>query len=618
VLARSDLEALARALEQGARARPDGADTRRDRRGRRALGAYFTPLPLVEFVVSRTLSARLANPGLAWRDDGSPALRVLDPSAGDGRFLAAAADFLAEHARARGHDRDRARAAILSRCVAGMELDAEFAAMARARLPGATIHCCEALLRAPAEIRDVDIVIGNPPYLRSIHMARSHPALWTALQGRYAATSHGEWDLYAAFIEQALDWTAPGGLVGLVVPSRWFTAAFACKLREKLGRARAVRALIDFGAAQIFSGATTYAAVVFLGRARCDRVAVARRTEAGWQCGRVQAATLTALPWRLSVGSRRTLVDRLSRAAPALGEVARIAKGAGTNADRVYLLERARRHGLHGRHVRGWSRAAGDFVDIEATACRPCARGRDVRAFGQITGAVQCIVPYDPDGALWSAGRLAEHPRLAAYLAAHRDSLAARERGKYGDALYYRFGRPQNMAYLAEAMPKIVVPDVARAGRALLDDTGAMVLDSAYAIRLLPAARDHDLHVLLAVLNSPIVSFWLTETGVPLRGGYVRLKTAYLASLPLPRPGPATARLRALVARGCTGGSVDIAAVHDAVRCAYDIDSTTWQAMVATDADMDTAAGSAKRRGQAPVRSDQREPDQTAPDLTER
>jgi hypothetical protein len=589
VLAQSDLEALARALEEDARGRPDGADSRRDRRGRRAQGAYFTPAPLVDFVVSRTLAARLADPGLAWRHDGSPALRVLDPSAGDGRFLAAAADFLADHARARGHHRDQARAAILDRCIVGMEIDPEFAAMARARLgAGATIHCCEALLRAPAEIRDIDVVIGNPPYRRSIHMARSHPALWTAIQGRYAATSHGEWDLYAAFIEQALDWTAPGGHVGLIVPSRWFTAAFACKLREKLGRAGAVRALIDFGAAQIFTGATTYAAVVFLSRARCERVAVARRTDTGWHCGRVQAATLTALPWRLSVGPRRTLMDRLSRSAPTLGEVARIAKGAGTNADRVYVLERVRRHG---RHVRGWSRAANQYVDIEAVACRPCARGRDVRAFGQITGAVQCIVPYDPDGALWSAQRLAEHPLLAAYLAAHKHALMARERGKYGDALYHRFGRPQNMAYLADARPKIVVPDVARSGRALLDDTGAMVLDSAYAIRLLPAARDHDLHVLLAVLNSPIVAFWLQETGVPLRGGYVRLKTAYLASLPLPRPGPDTERLRALVA-GATGEDVDIAAVHDAVRCAYAIDPTTWQAMVTTSAATDAAIDS--------------------------
>ena len=40
------------------------------------------------------------------------------------------------------------------------------------------------------------------------------------------------------------------------------------------------------------------------------------------------------------------------------------------------------------------------------------------------------------------------------------------------------------------------------------------------------------LALLLAVFNSRAAGLWLRETGVPLRGGYVRLKTAYLEPLP--------------------------------------------------------------------------------------
>src|SRR5262245_48568958 len=57
-----------------------------ERPERRARGVYFTPAPLAEHVAKVVLEPLLTAP---WRG-GAPALRILDPAAGDGRFLAAA------------------------------------------------------------------------------------------------------------------------------------------------------------------------------------------------------------------------------------------------------------------------------------------------------------------------------------------------------------------------------------------------------------------------------------------------------------------------------------------------------------------------------------------------
>jgi methylase of polypeptide subunit release factors len=550
VLSQDDLASLSRALAAAPGA--GGVDEGRARERRRAEGAYFTPAPLVEAVVREALGARLARAEPAWRRDGSPELTVLDPAAGDGRFLLAAADALAERAAARGYGGAGPRAAIVRRCLVGVERDPEFAALARARLgDGAVVHCAEALLSPVGQAARADVVVGNPPYVRSIRLGESDEALRSALRGRYAATSHGEWDLYAAFIEQALAWARPDGEVALVVPSRWLTARCAELLRAKLASARAVRGLVLFGAEQIFPGATTYASVAFLSRAPQPSVFVARREGADWSHGQVPAGELGGAPWRLSVGGRRTVVERLAASGPALGAVARVAKGAGTNADPVFVLE------------------AG--ADVEAALVRRCLRGRDVVAYGAASRAVRVLVPYRRDGSFIEPHELAHRwPRAAAHLARHRAVLERRERGRFRGDAFYRWGRPQNMAYLGAREPKIVVPDVAKAGRALCDRGAAMVLDSAYAIRPLDGAVSPGL--LLAVMNSGVVALWLGETGTPLRGGYVRLKTAYLESLPLPPASSPHARAAAELALAPDAAS-RAAEIDDLVRRAYGLAS---------------------------------------------
>jgi hypothetical protein len=82
------LARLSRALSGPEQAGADGA---RPRARRREQGAYFTPAPLVDLVVREALAARLARQPPVWREDGAPELLVLDPAAGDGRFLDAAA-----------------------------------------------------------------------------------------------------------------------------------------------------------------------------------------------------------------------------------------------------------------------------------------------------------------------------------------------------------------------------------------------------------------------------------------------------------------------------------------------------------------------------------------------
>ena len=484
-------------------ARAPGPRADDDRAARRLRGQVFTPPRLARLVCAEVL-APLARAERASRR----ALVVLDPAAGDGAFLAAAA----EVADGLGVEVE----------LIGIEREPALAAACRARLPRATVHEAEALLGAPP-LPLVDAVVGNPPYVRSIRLKAGDPALWAALRGRFAASAHGEWDLYGVFLERALDWVRPGGRIGLVTPSRWLSAAWAGRLRAALATAGAVRTVVDFGAAQVFADATTYAAVVVLERGARGPATLLARGD-GWRRVTFEPAALGAGSW-LAAG------DDVATGALRLGDVARIAKGTGTNADPVFVLVDAV---VDGALVRGRG-PDGVEVVVELEATRPCWRGRDIQD-GATAPRARCLVPYDGDRLLPWATLVARWPLAAAYLSSQRARLEARERGRFAGDGFHCVGRPQNLAFLLDRAAKVIVPDVCRAPRAVIDREGALVLDTAYALRPLPGAPAPwaDVEALLALLRSPAVPAWLARAGAPLRGDYRRWKTAYLAPMPLP------------------------------------------------------------------------------------
>ncbi len=508
-----------RNLKDAIRADSDGADQHLSTDDRRRKGAFFTPMALVELVVSTTLE-----PLVRELPTGRvPDLVVLDPACGDGRFLEVASRLLVE----RLNLGNSALSEVRAHCTVGIERDPAFAALAQERLPSATIHCAEALFESRPPGR-IDAVVGNPPYLRSIHLGRTDEALRKRLRGRLAATSHGEWDLYAAFLERSFDWLHGEGQVGLVVPSRWLTAAWAGPLRQRFANEGALRGVIDFGSAQVFESATTYASVTFLSGARSARAHVARWRDGHWATGTVETDRLNSAPWDLSVGQDARTLNELEEGRARLADMADIVKGAGTNCDPVFAFSEARPEGAT---TTVYSRALGEHVCLESRALRSCYRGRDVGpAFAAQTAAV-ALVPYDCEAQLWSVEDLESMPLARDYLFRCRARLEARERGRFAGERFYCFGRPQNMRRLMSDEGRVLVPDVAKGGRAAVCRDREFALDSVYAI--FPREQRH-LAALAAVLASPSTLWWLSQRGVLLRGGYVRMKTAFLRDLPVP------------------------------------------------------------------------------------
>ncbi len=175
---------------------------------RKRLGAWYTPPDLVEAVVDAVITPEF----VAARDHR---LAVLDPSCGDGRFLAAA--------------RRRIAALGATAALAGCDLDPGAVAAARAALPeGADLRRADALTTNWPP-RRFDLVIGNPPYLSQMATATTRGGSSRRGGGPYA-------DVAVEFLALAAELVDPvGGRVAFVLPQSLLASRDAADVREAIG-----------------------------------------------------------------------------------------------------------------------------------------------------------------------------------------------------------------------------------------------------------------------------------------------------------------------------------------------------------------------------------------------
>lgn len=385
-----------------------------------------------------------------------------------------------------------------------------------------------------------DVVVGNPPYIRSIRLKETDPDAWAYYNQNYEVAKKWEYDIYLCFVEQGLNLINGNSQLGMIMPNKWFTTQVGKSLRNLLAQKSAVRSIVDFGSFQVFKEATTYTCLLFLsGLTHIDisifiLTGTPRNNEplpgrAGdWQTTQIKSDTLGPNAWQLVAQPTETLLTKLSNL-PTLEKIADVFAGAGTRADQVFFMER--QGNLY------FSRSLDKWVELEDDLMYPGLTGRDVFRYGYETKNV-LLFPYiiqDNEAVLIGQQELkTKYPKIWAYLnqPKNRIQLENRDRGAFHDVEeWYAYGRPQNMHRLDRE--KIVGPDVANQATFTCDFEGRFIIDTMYAIRP-KTDSSWDLKALVALLNSQLLTFFLQQTGTNLRGGYFRMKTAYLNPFPIP------------------------------------------------------------------------------------
>lgn len=159
-------------------------------------GAYFTPEALAQALVC-----------WAVKHEGD---RLLDPSCGDGRFIAA-------HSQ-----------------TVGIEQDGESAQAAIARAPWALVHEGDFFQWAEATPERFECCAGNPPFIRYQHFKGDVRKRALALCARMGAVFTGLTSSWAPFLVAAAGLLKPGGRMAFVVPAEIGHAPYAAPLLDYL------------------------------------------------------------------------------------------------------------------------------------------------------------------------------------------------------------------------------------------------------------------------------------------------------------------------------------------------------------------------------------------------
>lgn len=467
-------------------------------------------------------------------------LRVVEPSIGSGAFFLPLVERLLTSARHHNVPLEQ-----LSEALFGLDLQSVHVETCRAftlellRSAGAGKALSEELangwLRQGDFLLDdvpteVDVVIGNPPYIRTEDLNDDMEALyrarWTTMRGRS--------DIYIGFYERSLGLLNEGGRLAFICADRWMRNGYGKSLRNLVVSRYSMDSVWQMHDVDAFeSEVSAYPAITALSRAPQGEVTVLDTTEMfskgsvrsalrfiqstsnqargeGWEGARLQSWFETDSFWPAGKPHIIKLLERLQGEFPTLEAdgSTRIGIGVATGADKAYIVRRDAE------------------IDVEPSRLLPIVMADDIRS-GQLESPAKLMLnPWDDQGNLIE---LTSYPRFAKVLGSN-EAVKKRFVAKRNPGVWHRT-IDKVQPGLAER-PKLLFQDMKAKITPVYEPGGYYPHHNLYYI----VSTSWDLEVLGGLLLSRIAEAFISSYGVKMRGGTLRFQAQYLRKIAVPRP----------------------------------------------------------------------------------
>ncbi len=393
-----------------------------------------------------------------------------------------------------------------------------------------------------------DVVIGNPPYLRIQGIRDTNPLFADELAKKYRSAT-GSFDLYVNFAERGLQIINYRGIVNYIMPDKWANAAFGKGLRDLVASKKAANKIISFGAYQVFN-ASTYTALQWFvpNSTELEYYQLDKNLDTNQELDmylksikasnaeRIDAEKLNKDAWVLTVGITSQILKRLEQHPRHISDIfEHIFQGLATGKDDVYFLYNCQEQN---GYIIGYSKQNKCDVRIEKGLVKPLLKGEDVHKYDHIVTNRYVIFPYkhvEGKVTMYAEQELAQSfPLGFSYLKTNETILREREKGRFDiDGEWFQFSRKQGI--LSAEKEKLVAPDISMGGNFAYDTYGKFYQTTTIYGYIKKENIKESYKFWMALLNSRLCWWFLTNTGTTLANGFFRFKPDYIKPFPVPQ-----------------------------------------------------------------------------------
>lgn len=397
-----------------------------------------------------------------------------------------------------------------------------------------------------------DIIVGNPPYMKSEDMKNITP-LEFPIYKTYSS-AYKQFDKYFLFIEQGLNLLKNDGILGYIIPNKFIKVGAGKKLRELLSKRKYLHSIISFGANQIFTDKTTYTCLLFLTKQPKETFQYIEIKDLNlWKTR--QPNTIIPISkkisdldddiWVLVPTELSNIYDKIISQSIKLTDlvgVDNIFNGIQTSANDVYIFTPIKENEKY-----YFFKKDNTEYRIEKEITRPyfkTSSGKDnLYTYRTFKPNARVIYPYisSSTGVDIIPLRIIQKdfPLAYEYIEKHKTILNNPKRDikpqPQTQNEWYRYGRHQSLSNCG--LPQKIIVGVLSLGNKYAIDTYGTLISSGgtagYCIIALPEDSPYSIYYLQAILNSKYLEWFCSLYGEVFRGGHIARGTKVLRNLPI-------------------------------------------------------------------------------------
>jgi hypothetical protein len=398
-----------------------------------------------------------------------------------------------------------------------------------------------------------DVIVGNPPYLKSEDMKNITPLELPLYKTNYYS-AYKQFDKYFLFIEQGINLLTDDGILGYIVPSKFTKVGAGKKLRELIADNEYLHSIVSFGANQIFTDKTTYTCLLILNKKPQKTFQYAEvRSLKSWKIREPEAVKygskktneLDSEVWVLVPPELTNVYNKIISQSIKLNDLVgsdNIFNGIQTSANEVYIFSPTKEDKKYFYFTK-----KGVDYKIEKEITKPyfqTSSGEDnLYTYRTFKPNARVIYPYEPTKTgvdvipLTTIQR--KFPFAYEYLQKHKAILNNPKRDIKPEPKtkneWHRYGRHQSLDSCG--LPSKIIVGVLSVGDKYAIDVHGTLISSGgtagYCIISVPDTCEYSIYYIQAILNSKYLEWFTALYGEVFRGGYIARGTKVLKNLPI-------------------------------------------------------------------------------------